>query len=144
VLFVHLASSILSDLLLLFTAAASMLYLFQEHTLKAKKQVISLPSIQAIDTLGLALLINAFIFMTIGIIAGSYMAYEQWGRYWYLDPRQLWSLSTWCLFAFLLIARAWVGWRGRRAVLTTLAGVSLVLAGFFVTHYLSWSHHARL
>ncbi len=121
-----------------------MLYLFQEHTLKSKKQVISLPSIQAIDALGLALLINAFIFMTIGIVAGSWMAFQEWGTYWYLDPRQLWSLGTWGLFAFVLMARAWVGWRGRLAVLTTLTGVSLVLIGFFVIHYLSWSQHARL
>ncbi len=143
VLFVHLASSILSDALLLMTAAASMVYLFQEHALKTKKQIISLPSIQSIDTIGLALLINAFAFMSIGIVAGSWMAFQEWGEKWYLDPRQIWSMANWTLFAFVLIARAWVGWRGRRAVLTTLSGVTLVLIGFFVIHYLSWSQHAQ-
>ncbi|MBL4818623.1 MAG: cytochrome c biogenesis protein CcsA [Deltaproteobacteria bacterium] len=140
-LFVHLVTAIVSDVLLMLTALTSILYLLQEHALKASKQVIALPSIQSIDLFGLRLLVTAFILMTIGIGAGSWMAYEQWGIYWYLDPRQLWSMANWALFAFVLLARFWVGWRGRRAVMTTLVGVTLVLVGFFVMHYLSWSQH---
>lgn len=142
-LLVHLASAIISDVLLMLTAVTSLVYLYQEHALKYRKQIVALPSIQAIDLLALRLLIAAFILMTMGILAGSWMAYEQWGENWYLDPRQLWSMLNWALFAFVLLARFWVGWRGRLAVLTTLFGTTLVLIGFFVLHCFSWSRHAE-
>lgn len=141
VLLIHLFSAIASDILLMLTAVTSMLYLRQDDSLKNKKQIIALPSIQAIDTLGLRLLISAFIFMTIGIVAGSYLAYSEWGLTWYLDPRQLWSMANWVVFAFVLLARFWVGWRGRLAVLITLTGVTLMLVGFLTLHYFNWSQH---
>ncbi len=126
------------------TAVTSLLYLYQDHTLKYRKQVVALPSIQAMDLWSLRLLIAAFVLMTFGILAGSRLAFEQWGDGWYLDLRQLWSIANWALFAFVLLARFLVGWRGRLAVLTTLGGVTLVLLGFFVLHYFSWSRHAEL
>lgn len=126
------------------TAVASLLYLRQDYCLKHRKRVISLPSIQAIDTLGLRLLIGAFILMTLGIIAGSLLAYAQWGSRWYLDARQIWSLVNWVVFAFVLLARFWVGWRGRSAVIITLTGVTLVMVGFFALHYFNWSRHYAL
>ena len=138
----HLISAIASDMLLMLTAMISILYLWQDYCLKYRKKLVALPSIQALDTLGLYLLITAFVLMTFGICAGSYLAYNQWGKYWYLDPRQLWSLANWTVFGFLLLARFLVGWRGRRAVQITLFGVTWVLAGFFLLHYFSWSRHA--
>lgn len=144
VLLTHLFAAIASDILLMLTAVTSMLYLRQDDSLKNKKQIIALPSIQAIDTLGLRLLVSAFILMTIGIVAGSYLAYSEWGPAWYLDPRQLWSMANWVVFAVVLLARFWVGWRGRRAVLITLTGVTLMLVGFLTLHCFNWSQHHGL
>ncbi|MEI6806226.1 MAG: cytochrome c biogenesis protein CcsA [Myxococcaceae bacterium] len=143
-LFVHLSSAIASDILLMLTAVTSLLYLRQDYVLKNRKKIVSLPSIQAVDTLGLVLLITAFVLMTLGIVAGSWLAFKQWGTYWYLDPRQLWSMSNWVLFAIVLLARFWVGWRGRLAVLITLMGVTLMLIGFLTLNYFNWSHHYAL
>lgn len=144
VLIIHLFTAIASDVLLLLTAMTSALYLRQDYFLKHRKKIISLPSIQSIDNLGLKLLISAFIFMTVGILAGSVLAYEQWGSHWYLDPRQIWSMVNWAVFAVVLMARFWVGWRGRTAVLITLSGVTLMLLGFWALHYFDWSQHEGL
>lgn len=143
-LLIHLLSALISDVLLIFTAGASLLYLRQDYLLKYRKRIVSLPSIQRIDGVGLGLLISAFSFMTVGIIAGSYLAYRDWGAYWYFDPRQVWSLLNWVLFAFVLMARFLVGWRGRLAVIITLSGVTLMLIGFLTLHYFSWSQHYGL
>lgn len=143
-LIVHLFSAIASDVLLMLTAITSLLYLRQDYCLKNKKQIIALPSIQSIDLLGLRLLISAFILMTLGICAGSVLAYRQWGSHWYLDPRQIWSMVNWVVFACVLWARFWVGWRGRLAVCVTLAGVTLVMIGFFALHSFNWSQHDAL
>lgn len=126
------------------TAVTSLLYLRQDYCLKYKKKIIALPSIQSIDAFGLRLLISAFVFMTIGIIAGSFLAYNQWGSRWYLDPRQIWSMLNWCVFAVVLMARFLVGWRGRLAVIITLIGVTLMLIGFLTLHYFNWSQHHAL
>lgn len=123
------------------SAVASVLYLRQDYCLKNRKKIISLPSIQAIDAFGLRLLISAFILMSIGIVAGSFLAYAQWGSYWYVDPRQIWSLTNWGVFAAVLIARFRVGWRGRSAVIITLIGVTIMLVGFLALHYFTWSRH---
>jgi ABC-type uncharacterized transport system permease subunit len=144
VLLVHLFSAIASDILLMLTAVTSLLYLRQDYFLKHRKRIISLPSIQSIDTLSLRLLISAFVLMTFGILAGSVLAYQEWGGRWYLDPRQIWSMVNWVVFAFVLLARFWVGWRGRSAVLITLTGVTLVMIGFFALHYFNWSQHYAL
>ena len=74
-------------------------------------------------------------------MAGSIMAYQEWGPHWYLDPRQIWSTVTWLLFAVVLIARATVGWRGRKAALVTLVGTSLVVIGLLVLNYGIWTRH---
>ena len=140
-LFLHLFSSLASDILLLATATASLFYLRQNYCLKTQKKIISLPSIQALDNWILRLLISAFALMSLGIVAGSILAYQQWGRYWYLDPRQIWSVVNWFVFAVVLLTRFLVGWRGPRAVWVTLSGVTLMMLGFLMLHYFSWSQH---
>uniref|UniRef100_A0A7C4KKX4 Cytochrome c assembly protein domain-containing protein n=1 Tax=Anaerolinea thermolimosa TaxID=229919 RepID=A0A7C4KKX4_9CHLR len=40
-----------------------------------------------------------FPFLTLGLILGSWWAQVAWGRYWGWDPKEMWSLTTWLIFA---------------------------------------------
>ena len=41
-------------------------------------------------------------------------AYKAWGSYWSWDPKKVWSLITWLVFALYLHTRIVMDWQGRR------------------------------
>lgn len=128
---VHLSCAIGADLLMLLAGLLALIYLWQDWRLRSKKLgcPLELPSIHTLDDWGVRLLTTAFILMTGGMIAGSVMARQLWGAYWYLDARQVWSVLVWILFAAVLIARFFAGWRGRKASIISVAGVLFMLVG---------------
>ena len=50
-----------------------------------------------------------------GLIFGMIWAYRAWGTYWSWDPKEVWSLITWLVFALYLHTRIVMGWKGRRS-----------------------------
>ena len=65
----------------------------------------------------------AFPIWTFGaLITGPIWAEYAWGRYWGWDPKEVWALVTWIVFAAYLHARATAGWRGRRAAVLAIVG----------------------
>ena len=76
----------------------------------------------------------------VGIFLGAWWANEAWGRYWGWDPKEVWALVTWLLYAFPLHAasmpalrrpatfHAWVA-LAFLALVTTYFGVNFVLGG---------------
>ena len=72
-----------------------------------------------------------FPFLTIGMITGSIYAQLALGRYWQWDPKEVWSLITWLLYAVLLHERLAVGWRGRRSALMSIVCFAFLIFTFF-------------
>src|SRR5210317_523565 len=81
--------------------------------------------LQSIDNWSYRIIGLGFPFLTIGIIAGGVWANEAWGSYWSWDPKEMWALITWIVFATYLHARITKGWEGKKTAL--LGGI-----GFFV------------
>ncbi|MFC7624176.1 c-type cytochrome biogenesis protein CcsB [Microlunatus sp. GCM10028923] len=81
-----------------------------------------------LDRLAARLTAFAFPIWTFGaLLAGPIWAEYAWGRYWGWDPKEVWALVTWIVFAAYLHARATAGWRGRRAaVLSVIGALSFV------------------
>jgi len=63
-----------------------------------------------------------FFFQTLMIITGAIWADLSWGRYWGWDPKEMWSLITWLVFAAYLHARLLRGWTGGRSVTLVAVG----------------------
>ncbi|MBT9173414.1 MAG: Cytochrome c biogenesis protein CcsA [Syntrophomonadaceae bacterium] len=63
-----------------------------------------------------------FLFQTAMIVSGSIWADASWGRYWGWDPKEMWSLITWFVFAVYLHARFTQGWTGFRTVALVAVG----------------------
>ncbi len=140
---VHVALLLIGYAALFLSFVASLLYLLQSKTLKAKKQpsgwVTRMPALQVVDELGYKALIAGFPFMTAGLIAGSILAHEQFGPTYFFDPKVMLSLLMWTVYMVLLYTRWNSGWRGRKAAyLATFAFAAAVCA--WAANYLSRVH----
>ena len=77
------------------------------------------------------------------LIAGPIWAYEAWSRYWGWDPKEVWALITWVVYAAYLHARATAGWRGRKAAWLALVGVATLWFNFVgINYFSSTSQHS--
>jgi ABC-type uncharacterized transport system permease subunit len=131
---VHVALIFTGYAALVLSFGASLLYLLQERTLKAKKStgIISrLPALEVIDEIGLRSLLLGFPFMTLGLLAGTVVAQATYGRVELLDPKILLSILMWAVYLLLVYTRWNAGWRGRRA--------AYLAAGAFVAAVVAWS-----
>jgi cytochrome c-type biogenesis protein CcsB len=112
---------------------AGIMYLLMERELKRKKLgpiFKRLPSLDVLDDINYRCLTIGFPLLTLGIITGSIWAEYAWGSYWSWDPKEVWSLITWLLYAALLHGRMTVGWRGRKAAILAIVGFCSVLFTF--------------
>ena len=127
---------------LVLSFGASLLYLIQEHRLKAKKpsSLISfLPALEVIDQIGYRSLLLGFPFMTLGLITGSIVAMSTYGHIDFADPKILLSILMWVVYMIMVFTRWNSGWRGRRAaLLATVTVVAAVVA--WAANYFSAMH----
>ena len=85
-----------------------------------------------LDRVAFRVIAVAFPIWTFGaLIAGPIWAYEAWSRYWGWDPKEVWALITWIVYAGYLHARVTAGWRGRRVAILCLIGFATFLFSFY-------------
>ncbi len=127
---------------LVLSFCASLLYLVQQHSLKAKRSngILSrLPALEDIDQIGYRSLLLGFPFMTLGLVAGSVVAESTYGRVDFQDPKILLSLLMWAVYLVMVYTRWIAGWRGRKAaVLASVAFAAAVVA--WAANYFSAIH----
>ena len=141
----HVTLAILGNAVFTLAFAVSLMYLIQEYRLKSKRTTAlyqGLPSLETLDRLNYVFLVWGFPLMTLGILAGSFLARANWGDYWSWDPRQISSAITWLLYGSLLQGRVAAGWRGRKAAFLTIVGFVVVLGYFLWGSSLFPSRHA--
>ncbi|HVF09535.1 MAG TPA: cytochrome c biogenesis protein CcsA [Abditibacteriaceae bacterium] len=139
-LIIHVILTVLGYVALAFAFAASLLYLLQEGLLK-RKQLSGLwqklPSLQVADNLIYQTTTFGLAMLTLGIFTGIVWQQRHQPNYavWQ-DPKVLFSLATWVMFAAYLGTRQWLGWRGRRSNLVVVYGFVLLVISFLGTPHL--------
>ena len=121
------------------------MYLLQEHYLKSKHLsglFQRLPSIQVLDEINYKMINLGFPLLTLAIITGALWSESAWGNYWRWDPKEVWSMITWFIYALVLHVRLTAGWRGKRAAVLSIIGFSVVLFTFFGVNLLLKSLHS--
>jgi ABC-type uncharacterized transport system permease subunit len=121
----HVLANLLGIALFLLAGGAAVLYLVQENRLKHKRPASKIANLPPLDTLDHAVhrfLVAGFPLLTLGIITGTF-----WARRLAMGSpdevmRVVFGYATWLLIAAVLLLRAAVGWRGRRAAYGTIAG----------------------
>lgn len=136
---VHIVLVLLGIAALLFTAVASLLYLFQERELKAKKPrkfYYRLPALGTLDDLISKSMALGFVLMTLGVIAASTWAAIEVKTDWITQPKIAISFFTWGIYLGMVFLRNTAGWRGRKAAIMTVTVLGLSAV--------TWAAHARL
>ncbi|WP_166356427.1 c-type cytochrome biogenesis protein CcsB [Phytoactinopolyspora limicola] len=91
-----------------------------------------LPASSVLDRFAYRLNAIAFPIWTIGpLILGAIWAEVSWGRYWDWDPKEVWALITWLVYAAYLHARATAGWKGSKASIVGLIGLTTAIFSYF-------------
>ncbi|MDP2157511.1 MAG: c-type cytochrome biogenesis protein CcsB [Nitrospirota bacterium] len=144
-LFVHTTFAFIGNAAFAMAFGVGIMYLIQEHSIKAKHLgglFRRLPSLQILDEMNYRLITIGFPFLTVAIITGALWAESAIGTYWRWDPKEVWSLITWLIYAMVLHVRLTVGWRGKRAALLSIIGFCVVLFTFFGVNLLLKGYHA--
>jgi cytochrome c-type biogenesis protein CcsB len=137
-LVIHVSAAAISGGAFTVGGLVSVLYLIKA---RAERRVLAggtmsaslrrLPSAEAMDGTAYKVLAFAFPLWTFGVlVAGPIWAEYAWGRYWGWDPKEVWSLVTWVVYAAYLHARATAGWRGRRAAVIAIVGWFVFIFNF--------------
>jgi ABC-type uncharacterized transport system permease subunit len=135
----HIVLALLGYAALVFTGAASILYLFQERELKSKKPsrfYYRLPSLGTLDELISKFMGLGFVLITLVVIAASTWAWMTLRTDWFRQPEIAISFFTWGTYLAMVCLRITAGWRGRKAAI-----MSVTVIGFAA---LTWAAHARL
>ncbi|MDA8175296.1 MAG: c-type cytochrome biogenesis protein CcsB [Nitrospiraceae bacterium] len=82
------------------------------------------------------------IFTLGGLIFGAIWADQAWGVYWSWDPKEVWSLITWLVYAFYLHARLLRGWRGHKIAVVSVMGFVSVICTYLVVNLLLSGLHS--
>lgn len=142
---VHVTFAFVGNAVFALAFATSLLYLFEDNRLKAKRPSPQLrrlfPSLERLDEMNYHLLAWGFPFLTLGIVSGAIWAHFAWGRFWSWEAREIWSGVTWSLYAMLLHARITGGWRGRRAATLTILSFGVLLVSFVSANFLFPGRH---
>ena len=88
------------------------------------------------------IIVFGFIMLTITIFLGAIWAEQAWGRYWSWDPKEIWSLITWGIYALYFHFRNSRHWNGRVSVCFAIGGFIVVLFTFFGVNFLMSGLHS--
>lgn len=142
---IHGGTSLIAYGFLSLAFCGSIMYLLLERELKSKRFgyfFARFPSLDALDQLNHHCLIAGFVFLSLGIVSGSLWARQAWGTYWQWDPKETWTLITWCVYLVQLHQRLTVGWRGKRAAVMSVIGFVAVLFTLWGVTYLLGGVHS--
>lgn len=144
--YIHVSTIMTAAAMFMVGAAASVLYLIKDRAETAGKvgPVLSrFPSAARIDQLAFRVNAVGFPLWTFGaLISGPIWAHYAWGRYWGWDPKEVWALITWIVYAGYLHARVTAGWKGRRAAYLALVGFSTFIVSYYVINLFVSGQHS--
>lgn len=144
---IHTVFSFLGNSIFFASFLVSIIYLLTEHFIKKKRIppfAMRLPALEVLDRINLRCISIGFPFLTLGIITGSLWASYAWGSYWSWDPKEVWSLITWIIYAIVIHRRAIVGWKGRKTAYMMILGFLSVVITFLGVNYLMGGKHSYL
>ena len=144
-LMVHVVTIFIGNAVFAVAFLAGIMYLIQERQIKSKHLGAfyhRLPSLEVLDALNYNCLILGFPLLTLGMLSGSVFAQYTLGTFWRWDPKEVWSLITWLLYAALLHGRLVAGWRGRRSALISIIGFLVLIFSFLAVNFLVKGYHS--
>lgn len=142
-LLIHVSVAFVASALFTLAFSTTVLQLVQQRREQARAAgtpprrgtfMDALPGSDDLEHSAYRLHVMAFPLWTFTVIAGAIWADKAWGKYWGWDPKEIWSLVIWIVYAAYLHARVTRGWDGRRSAYLALAGYASLLFNFLVVN----------
>ena len=131
---VHIGSAVLSYSAFVIAGCISLRYL-----IAAKKSSIDERALTQMDYISYRMVAFGFLFLTVVIVSGAMWAEQAWSSFWSWDPKEVWALITWIIYAVYLHLRirmkrngagmAWFLVIAVPVVFFTFAGVNTLMHG---------------
>jgi ABC-type uncharacterized transport system permease subunit len=127
---VHVLVNLIGVGLFVLAGASATLYLVQERRLKQKRlaKIGALPPLDTLDRAVHRFLLLGFPLLTVGIVSGTFSAYQLETGTFDEIMRIVLGYTTWLLIGAVLLLRTAAGWRGRRSAYGTLLGLLCALS----------------
>lgn len=136
--FVHAGTGVVAYAAFAIACVAGIKYL---HMLKKNESEDGKLMIQ-IDRISYRAIVFGMLFFTVTIVSGSLWGADAWSRFWFWDPKELWSLITWIFYGIYLHQRLRKDWRGKRCAVMAIVGAGLVLFTWLGVNNLLYGLHA--
>ncbi len=140
---VHVLLAILGIALFCLAFAMSLAYLVQERRLKTKRLDgrFRLPPLETLDQLSYRFLTWGLSLFTLAIVSGVVWAHLVWGPDWSGEPRLVWAVITWAVYAAVFQGRVSAGMRGRRAATLTIVGFATLVCSLIGVNVFTPGRH---
>ena len=130
----HIGSAVFSYSAFIIAGCVSLRYL-----IVSKKGSADELKLHQMDYLSYRMIALGFLLLTVTILSGALWAEQAWSAFWTWDPKEVWALITWIIYAVYLHLRlrgkrkgtvmAWYAMIAVPVVLFTFAGVNTVMPG---------------
>ncbi len=128
----HAWLALLAYATLAVTALMAAMLWAQERALRRRQLgtvLRALPPLTQLETLLFRSIAAGFLLLSLALVSGVLFVSDLLAQH--LAHKTVLSVLAWLVFGLLLLGRWRFGWRGRRAVRWTLAGMTLLLLAFF-------------
>lgn len=130
-LLIHAAFSIVAYAVFLLASVQAGLLFAQNKQLKhhlTGRLVKALPPLQTTEAILFEMIWAGLIMLTLAIVSGGFFVDDLFAQK--IAHKTIFTLLSWVLFAVLLVARKFWGWRGLRAAKITIFGFLLLMLGY--------------
>jgi len=142
-LWLHVSVTILGEAFFAVAFVTSIMFLVAESRERRGRASSSGLTAERLDSISYRSIAIGFPLFTLGgLVFGMVWAYKAWGAYWSWDPKEVWSLITWFVFALYLHTRIVMGWKGRRSAAIAVIGFLAALFTYFGVNYLLAGLHS--
>ena len=141
---IHTGFLLLGEAMFLVSFGASLMYLIQNRNLKKKSfggWYSRLPSLQDLEYIAGIGILGGFPMLTAGLLVGFYWAANLWNNSaWFFDPKIIWSLVVWMLYAYVFYCKISEKLKGKRFINLVVLGFIFVILSFFITIFIPSIH----
>jgi ABC-type uncharacterized transport system permease subunit len=144
---VHVSLALLGYAAFVVSAAYAFLFLQLYRDLKAGRFSTfygKLPPLEVLERMMIGAIWVGFVTLTGAVATGAVWAERLYHNGWLHDPKILFTLATWVLYAAALLMRRLRRWQGRQTALASLAGFGAILFSLMAVNLFFTGFHGFL
>jgi len=143
----HVSLALLGYAAFVVSAAYAFLFLQLYRDLKAGRFSTfygKLPPLEVLERMMIGAIWVGFLTLTGAVITGAFWAERLYHSGWLHDPKILFTLGTWVIYAAALLMRRLRRWQGRQTALASLAGFGAILFSLMAVNFFFTDFHGFL